>query len=52
MRISEQAKGLGEIAAEFNLDDKEELAAMLDEAANTIESLTVKLAAADMEEVD
>ena len=49
MSISEQVKGLREIAAEFNLDDKEELAAMLDEAANTIESLTAKLAAANLE---
>ncbi len=43
--ISEQVKELRELAIEFNLDDKEELATMLNGAADTIEALSVKLAA-------
>lgn len=45
--ISEQVKELREIASEFDLDDKEELSNMINEAADTIESLSAKLA--DME---
>lgn len=47
MSISEQVKELREIASEFDLDDKEELSNMINEAAGTIESLSAKLA--DME---
>ncbi len=47
MRISEQVKELRELAIEFNLDDKEELATMFNEAADTIEALSEKLAAVD-----
>lgn len=47
--ISEQVKELRGIAKEFDLDDKEELAIMLNEAADTIESLSAKLQAANME---
>ena len=50
--ISEQVKELREIAAEFDLDDKEELANMINEAADTIEALSAKLQAANMERSD
>lgn len=45
MNISEQVKELRNLATEFNLDDKEELATMSNEAADTIEALSAKLAA-------
>lgn len=48
--ISEQVKELREFATEFNLDDKVELATMLKEAADTIESLSAKLQAANVEQ--
>lgn len=50
--LSEQVKELREIATEFNLDDKEELSNMINQAADTIESLSAKLAAANMERSD
>lgn len=49
MSIIEQVKELREIAKEFDLDDKEELAIMLNKAADAIESLYAKLQAANME---
>lgn len=42
--VSEQVKELREIASEFDLDDKEELSNMINEAADTIEALSAKLA--------
>lgn len=47
--ISEQVKELREFATEFNLDDKVELATMLKEAADTIEALSAKLQAENVE---
>ena len=50
--ISEQVKELREIASEFDLDGKEELSNMINEAADTIEALSAKLAATNMERSD
>lgn len=49
--LSEQVKELKEIATEFDLDDKEELSNMINQAADTIEALSAKLAA-NMERSD
>jgi hypothetical protein len=50
--ISEQVKELREIASEFDLDGKEELSNMINEAADTIEALSAKLAEANMDRSD
>lgn len=52
MSISEQVKELREIASEFDLDGKEELSNMINEAADTIEALSAKLSAANRERSD
>lgn len=48
----ERLKELREIATEFDLDDKEELSNMINQAADTIEALSAKLAAANTERSD
>lgn len=47
--ISEQVKELREVATEYDLDDKVEISDLFNQAADTIESLSEKLQAANME---
>lgn len=49
MNISEQIKELREVATEYDLDDEVELSDLLNQAADTIESLSAQLQAANME---